>query len=254
MVGMRELAMRRTKILSALLVLTLTTPLFASSEDDVIAIVKAAVNSPEPTTAVFEGFASLPDFDLEGPSIAAALAAGGAPEGGVIAQILGGLTSIKKSGNTVAMQRSAAVTIPIVVAGETKGYVGLAKDVSFDISKQGDAIKVSNTNGTSVGTASDSLHDMKSLTFTKQGNAPVITLTAGWAFITQTKTFVLPAPAPEAAVATTGLPLPPTPKPAPSPAAPRPAAATTSEATAAPAPAQESPPPETQGIVQKLAG
>src|SRR4051812_30164805 len=102
--------MRRTILLSTALLLAITTPAFAGPSEDIAKLVKDATESPEPLTAVLQGFAALPNFQLDGKSVDAAIRAGGAPKGGLVDQLLGSLISVKKNGDRVEIHRTSSVT------------------------------------------------------------------------------------------------------------------------------------------------
>jgi hypothetical protein len=202
--------MTGSRLFSSLLLLVALAPAsLAGAPDAIVTLVKNGVASPNPIPAVFQGLAALPDTDLDGATVADALEQGGVPPGSVLATLLGGITELKKTGNTIEIKRPSAVTLPVVVGGKTQGYMGLDKDVTAKIKAKGSNVTVDDMDGASVGSSADSLYDMSSLVYA-DGPSPTLTIEASLLFLSKSVVIPLKAPAaaPAAASADPGLPLP----------------------------------------------
>src|SRR2546421_385316 len=110
------------------LLLTVTLP--ASANDDFTKVVKDALASAEPTTAVLRGLATLGDFDMGADEVARSLADAGAKTTNAAAQaqvdkVLGDVTRITKKKDRITIERRAEQLLPIEVAGKSKGSVKL---------------------------------------------------------------------------------------------------------------------------------
>jgi hypothetical protein len=228
--------------IAGLLIIASVSPSLAGSDDAIVQLIKQGVASPDPIPAVFQGIASLPDTDLDGASVEAALKAGGVPEGSVLMSLLGGLTELKKTGSTIEIKRASPVVVPIVTQGATQGFVSLGKDVTFNVTKSGSTVSLDQAKGASVGTAADALHNLSGLVF-NDGPSPTLTINATWLMFSKSVTIPLPAAsAPEDA----GLP-PPSPPAGLHPTATRPAATTTQPSTG-----EVAPPSQTHGLAGAL--
>ena len=193
----------------------LAAPVLAGSANEgLVNAIRTALSSPDPGSGILQGLAKLDDFDLSAADVEAALQAAGAPQDGMVAVVLGGLTEVKKKGGQIQMTRSAPVVVPIVVDGQTKAFVSLDKRVQFTVMKSGTDVTIDKMSGASVGEKSDSLHHLQTLTFSPKSNgATVLTVKAGRGFLDETRVIELPPLAPLQATQAT-KPAPVT-KPAP---------------------------------------
>lgn len=188
-------------------VLALATPVLA--QDDFTTVVKEALASAEPTTAVLRGFSKMHDFDMNGASVRAALDAAGAKADGQVAQVLGDVTRLTKKKDRVTIERGAERLIPIVVAGETKGWVKLDKKVEFRIRSSGESVALDKFDGIQLGKTSKKLYDLWNLNWTPGSPDSTLSVTAGWGFFSETNAFKIPNPKPVPAPAPTPPPAPP---------------------------------------------
>src|SRR5581483_4195583 len=85
---------------------------------DLVKVVKQALASAEPTTAMLRGLAQLPDFEMNGATVTKALREAGAPPTGQVAQVLASVTRLSKAGGNVTIDRGAEDTVPIVDAAK----------------------------------------------------------------------------------------------------------------------------------------
>lgn len=200
--------MRAFLVLGAVLLLAL--PARARS-DDFTTVVKEALASAEPTTAVLRGLATLPDFDMNGDAVAAALTAAGAKPDGQVAKVLGDVTRLRKKKDRITIERRNARTLPIVVLGETKGWVRLEEKLEFRIRSNEGAVTLDKFDGISVGETEKKLYSLRSIGWKPGTPDSLLTIIAGWGIFSETNEFKVPnvvAP-PASASADTGLPPPP---------------------------------------------
>src|SRR5436305_1168669 len=101
--------MRAAMTLGILAILAL--PVHAN--DDFTKVVKEALESAEPTTAVLRGLAKLPDFDMNGDEVALSLAEAGAKPDGQVAKVLGDTVRLTKSKDRIKIERRSEEKVPI---------------------------------------------------------------------------------------------------------------------------------------------
>jgi len=179
------------------LVLLLTLSALAGTEDELGRVIDDTTKSPEPATALILGLAGLPDVTLTGSEVEASVAARGAKSPGPTEQLLGGLTSLKKTGDRVEMSRAQPVLIPIAPGGKVQGYIWLDKTATFNVHRAGDTVTVDGTDGVKVGVTEDKLATLRSLRYVKADPPQPIELVAGSALLHKTVLVHLPAaPAP----------------------------------------------------------
>jgi len=168
---------------------------------DLVKVVKQALASAEPTTAMLRGLAQLPDFEMNGATVTKALREAGAPPTGQVAQVLASVTRLSKAGGNVTIDRGVEDTVPIVVAGKTKGFVHLSKQIFFSLDANGSTVTLDAFRGVQVGEKADDLHDLWTIAWKPGEKESTLTLTAGWLVFSRTQSFKIPngpAPAPAA--------------------------------------------------------
>lgn len=224
-------------------VFALASPAFANAE--FTRVVKEALTSADPTTAILRGLAGMRDFDMDEATVAAALAAAGARPDGPVAQVLGDVTRLRKKDGSITMERRTARTLPIAVAGVTKGWVRLERTSRFSVRADGQGVSLDRFAGVSVGESERGLYDLRALRWKAGVPVSTLSITAGWGPFSKTIEVQVPTPAPDA-----GLPVPakrPTP-----PARPDAPPTGTGPGTSPAAPA--APPAATPGIISRIRG
>ena len=180
------------------------------SNDDFTRVVKEALASAEPTTAVLRGLAGLPDFEMDGAAVARALKEAGAEPGGQVALVLGDVVSVSKRKDRVKITRSQERIVPITVKGETKGWAKLEKELELRIRVKPDGVLLDDFEGLKIGKKKDSLHPMQLIGWKPGEKTSMLTIRAGYGIFAETMEYQIengdkPAPTPPPPSRTPGL-------------------------------------------------
>lgn len=185
---------RRTAFLAALLALCLAAPAVrATPLEDLTALARDAAASANPAMAFLRGLGGMGDFDLREADIRRALADAGVPATGMLRDLLGPTTRLRKRGATVDLERSRVTTLAL--DGGSTIEIGRHVKARLRVDGPNDAL-IDKVDGIRVGESADSLYDLWRVQFTKEGNKPVAKVTAGALVFSKTVTVDLSRRAP----------------------------------------------------------
>lgn len=177
----------RSLFAPALLALLLcAAPARADAVADLTALVKTASTNSNPVMAFMRGLARMGNFELKTADVRRALAAANLPPGGILQQVLGPTTNLKKSGDRIEIERSQAtrVTMPNGAGVE----LGRRIKARFRVHNEHDA-SIDDISGIKVAEAANgTYYDLWDVKFTRENGKPVAKITAGALIFSKTLT------------------------------------------------------------------
>jgi hypothetical protein len=229
---------RPTTLVAALAAIgLLAAPLRADPASKAKVADALAANNAQSTGLMgfFQTLTSLPDLDLTGAEFQDVATSSGLMNGPA-RPIFSSVRHLSKTGSSVRIDMVGRTESKIIADGVERGNIRLDEHVSMTVAGS----SLTDFSGVKVSSSSP-WADLKTLTFTHQGDKNVAVITVKWTIFTKTITIPIKKKAPPP-VASAPTPTPtPTPTPAPNPAPPattdKPATTTTSTAAPTPAPA-----------------
>jgi hypothetical protein len=193
------------RLAATLLVLLLAAPA-ARAQDPVASLTtlaRDAATSANPAMAFLQGLGGMGDFDLRTADIRRALTDAGVPATGMLRDLLGPTTRLRKRGANVEIDRSEETMLRL----DSGSAIEIGRRVKARLRVEGaNEAMIDKVDGIKVGESADSLYDLWRVQFTREGNKPVAKVTAGALVFSKTVTIDLSRRTPPPA-----HPTPPTP-------------------------------------------
>jgi hypothetical protein len=177
--------------LGLLLALTFAPARSLSAEDparllaELGPIIEKAAGEPEPVSAIFTTLASFRDFSLTGPELKDLLARAGACDNPLLRELLPNVKKLSKTGDRLELENAEPRSIPLVVGGETKGWLHLDREATLRARGQ----KLDDVSGIELSEKKDSTRGtLKRIELRHDAGKPVMDVVAGWGPFSRTKT------------------------------------------------------------------
>lgn len=124
-------------------------PLLARGEEHLAALVGAvrAAGGKAAIGALLGGLADLPEVDVEGGALRAALTAAGLPSTPVSDRFLAGITRLTRRGADLRVSYASPAQHQVVIDGQSKGWVTLERVVRFEVVRRREGVALTGISG-----------------------------------------------------------------------------------------------------------